>query len=62
MTWWQALIDAGAVPAAFVPSPASRAGLVDGDILLKLDDHMLSGIDDLHRQPISSVLHREDNR
>src|SRR5947208_1001542 len=29
--------------------PASRAGLVDGDILLKLDDHILSGVDDLHR-------------
>ena len=27
MTWWQALIDGGAVPAAFVPPPASRAGL-----------------------------------
>src|SRR5690242_8028054 len=29
MTWWQALIDAGAVPAAFVPPPGAGLG---GDI------------------------------
>src|SRR6202035_644670 len=28
---------------------AARAGLADGDILLKLDDYILSGVDDLHR-------------
>jgi S1-C subfamily serine protease len=28
---------------------ASRAGLVAGDILLKLDEHVLAGVDDLHR-------------
>src|SRR5437899_5931677 len=26
MTWWQALIDAGAVPVAFVPNPAAARG------------------------------------
>jgi S1-C subfamily serine protease len=34
------IIDGGA---------ASRSGLVEGDILLKLDDHILAGVDDLHR-------------
>jgi S1-C subfamily serine protease len=29
--------------------PAARSGLVGGDILLKLDDHVLTGVDDLHR-------------
>jgi S1-C subfamily serine protease len=29
--------------------PAARAGLVGGDILLKLDEHVLTGVDDLHR-------------
>ena len=28
---------------------ASRAGLAAGDVLLKLDEHILSGVDDLHR-------------
>ena len=28
---------------------AARSGLVAGDILLKLDDHLLAGVDDLHR-------------
>ena len=28
---------------------ASRAGLAEGDVLLKLDEHVLSGVDDLHR-------------
>ena len=28
---------------------ASRAGILAGDILLKLDDHILAGVDDLHR-------------
>src|SRR5258706_5518672 len=34
------IIDGGA---------ASRSGLVAGDILLKFDDHVLAGVDDLHR-------------
>jgi S1-C subfamily serine protease len=34
------IIDGGA---------ASRSGLVAGDILLKLDEHILAGVDDLHR-------------
>src|SRR3989441_8591831 len=29
MTWWQALIDAGAVPVAFVPNPAAARGSKD---------------------------------
>jgi S1-C subfamily serine protease len=29
--------------------PAARSGLVGGDILLKLDEHVLTGVDDLHR-------------
>lgn len=29
MTWWQSLIEAGAVPAAFVPPPSTKAG---GDV------------------------------
>jgi S1-C subfamily serine protease len=28
---------------------ADKAGLVAGDVLLKLDEHVLSGVDDLHR-------------
>src|SRR5712671_2525953 len=34
------IIEAGA---------AARSGLVAGDILLKFDDHVLAGVDDLHR-------------
>ena len=34
------VLDAGA---------ASRAGILAGDVLLKLDDHILAGVDDLHR-------------
>jgi S1-C subfamily serine protease len=30
-------------------TPASRAGLVPGDLLLTFDGHTLSGVDDLHR-------------
>jgi len=30
-------------------SAAARAGLKDGDVLLKFDDHDLGGVDDLHR-------------
>jgi S1-C subfamily serine protease len=30
-------------------TPASRAGLVAGDVLLTFDGHVLSGVDDLHR-------------
>lgn len=29
MTWWQPLIDAGAVPVSFVPNPAAARGLKD---------------------------------
>src|SRR5436309_325321 len=29
MTWWQALIDAGALPVAFVPNPAAARGSKD---------------------------------
>ena len=32
MTWWQALIDAGAVPAAFVPPPPPPGTGLGGDI------------------------------
>jgi S1-C subfamily serine protease len=31
-------------------SPAEHAGLKDGDVILALDDRVVSGIDDLHRQ------------
>jgi S1-C subfamily serine protease len=30
-------------------SAASRSGLAAGDILLKLGDHIVGGVDDLHR-------------
>ena len=30
-------------------TPASRAGLTAGDVLLTFDGHALSGVDDLHR-------------
>jgi S1-C subfamily serine protease len=30
-------------------SPASRAGVVEGDVILSLGEHAVSGVDDLHR-------------
>ncbi len=30
-------------------SPAEKAGLADGDVIVALDDQPVSGIDDLHR-------------
>jgi S1-C subfamily serine protease len=30
-------------------SPASRAGLAEGDVILSLGDHAVAGVDDLHR-------------
>jgi hypothetical protein len=32
MTWWQALIDAGAIPAAYVPPPSASAGRAGEDV------------------------------
>ncbi|HLE64244.1 MAG TPA: PDZ domain-containing protein [Pyrinomonadaceae bacterium] len=32
-----------------VDSPAKRAGLLEGDIIVGFDDHPIGGIDDLHR-------------
>jgi S1-C subfamily serine protease len=29
--------------------PARKAGLLEGDIIIGLDDHPIAGIDDLHR-------------
>jgi S1-C subfamily serine protease len=43
-------VDGGVLVAAVEPdSPAERAGLVESDILIGLDDHPVAGIDDLHR-------------
>jgi S1-C subfamily serine protease len=30
-------------------SPASRAGLAEGDVILSLGEHTVAGVDDLHR-------------
>ena len=30
-------------------SPAARAGLVEGDLILEFDGHVINGVDDLHR-------------
>jgi S1-C subfamily serine protease len=32
-----------------VDSPAKKAGVLEGDIIVGLDDHPIGGIDDLHR-------------
>jgi S1-C subfamily serine protease len=42
--------DGGVLLAAIEPNgPADRAGLDEGDVLVALDGHPVSGIDDLHR-------------
>jgi S1-C subfamily serine protease len=42
--------DGGVLLASIEPGgPAHRAGLEEGDVLVALDDHPVSGIDDLHR-------------
>jgi S1-C subfamily serine protease len=42
--------DGGVLLASIEPNgPADRAGLEEGDVLVALDGHAVSGIDDLHR-------------
>jgi S1-C subfamily serine protease len=41
--------------------PASRAGLAAGDVLLTLDEHILGGVDDLHRLLTLERAHKESH-
>jgi S1-C subfamily serine protease len=44
------LVDSGVLVAAIEPdSPASRAGLLEEDVIIGYDDHPIGDIDDLHR-------------
>ncbi len=43
-------VESGILVVSYEPgSPAKRAGLVEGDIIVEFDDHPIAGIDDLHR-------------
>ena len=43
-------VESGILVVSYdVDSPAKRAGLLEGDIIVGFDDHPIGGIDDLHR-------------
>jgi S1-C subfamily serine protease len=43
-------VESGILVASIEPgSPAQRAGLREGDVIVGYDDHPIAGIDDLHR-------------
>ena len=43
-------VESGILVVSYeVDSPAREAGLLEGDIIIGLDDHPIAGIDDLHR-------------
>lgn len=44
-------VESGVLVVSIEPtSPAQRAGLTPGDVIVALDNHPISGIDDLHRR------------
>jgi len=45
------VVESGILVASIEPSsPAQRAGLVEGDVIVGYNGHPIGGIDDLHRQ------------
>jgi len=43
-------VESGILVVSYeVDSPAKKAGLLEGDIIIGFDDHPIAGIDDLHR-------------
>ena len=42
-------------------SPAQKAGLSEGDIIIGFDDQPVSGIDDLHKQLTDMQVGKESN-
>jgi S1-C subfamily serine protease len=50
-------IQSGALVAGFEPgSPAGRAGMREGDIIVGFNSEPISGIDDLHRRLVAAVI------
>lgn len=44
-------IESGVLVAGLEPdSPAQKAGLIEGDVIISFEDQLIKGIDDLHRQ------------
>ncbi|HEY6119684.1 MAG TPA: trypsin-like peptidase domain-containing protein [Pyrinomonadaceae bacterium] len=48
--YYNLAVESGILVVSYeVDSPAKKSGLLEGDIIIGLDDHPIAGIDDLHR-------------